>query len=206
MAFLFGMFMLIFALIILVISFVIAGFQIAGMWKVFSKAGYPGWASLIPIYNYVVLLKISKLSPLYALLFILPIIASIMSFFLEFASYSSSYYSSVNSMNMFFFTMIYALVSMAYSICFAVLQGFISYRVAKCFNQGAGMAVGLYFLPYVFYPILGFCKNYTYTPYGEEPKTEESAAESNSNTETESEVKVIDTITDTNTVSDEENK
>lgn len=31
---------------------------IAGIWKVFTKAGKPGWACLIPIYNTVVLLQI----------------------------------------------------------------------------------------------------------------------------------------------------
>lgn len=39
---------------------VIAVLAIAGMWKVFSKAGEPGWAAIIPFYNYVVLLKISS--------------------------------------------------------------------------------------------------------------------------------------------------
>ena len=29
-----------------------------GMWKVFTKAGEPGWAVLIPIYNLIVLLRI----------------------------------------------------------------------------------------------------------------------------------------------------
>jgi hypothetical protein len=32
--------------------------MIAAMWKIFSKAGQPGWASLIPIYNYIVWCKI----------------------------------------------------------------------------------------------------------------------------------------------------
>lgn len=31
---------------------------IAGMWKVFTKAGKPGWASIIPIYNFIVLVEI----------------------------------------------------------------------------------------------------------------------------------------------------
>jgi len=29
-----------------------------GMWKVFTKAGQPGWACLIPFYNFYVLLKV----------------------------------------------------------------------------------------------------------------------------------------------------
>ncbi|HEX8023082.1 DUF5684 domain-containing protein [Mucilaginibacter sp.] len=31
---------------------------IAGVWKVFTKAGKPGWAAIIPIYNVIVLLEI----------------------------------------------------------------------------------------------------------------------------------------------------
>lgn len=31
---------------------------VASLWKIFDKAGEPGWACLIPIYNVVVLLKI----------------------------------------------------------------------------------------------------------------------------------------------------
>jgi hypothetical protein len=31
---------------------------IASIWKVFSKAGQPGWASIIPIYNWIVWCKI----------------------------------------------------------------------------------------------------------------------------------------------------
>ena len=32
--------------------------MIVGMWKVFAKAGKPGWATIIPIYNCVVLVEI----------------------------------------------------------------------------------------------------------------------------------------------------
>ena len=40
------------------VSLVIAGLVIAGGWKVFAKAGQPGWAFIIPIYNVIVLLRI----------------------------------------------------------------------------------------------------------------------------------------------------
>jgi len=33
-----------------------------GMWKVFTKAGQPGWAVLVPIYNIIVLLRIAGLA------------------------------------------------------------------------------------------------------------------------------------------------
>jgi hypothetical protein len=32
--------------------------MIAAMWKIFTKAGKPGWAAIIPIYNMIVLLEI----------------------------------------------------------------------------------------------------------------------------------------------------
>jgi hypothetical protein len=35
-----------------------AAFMIAAWWKVFTKAGQPGWAAIVPIYNMVILLKI----------------------------------------------------------------------------------------------------------------------------------------------------
>ena len=36
----------------------IAVLQVAGMWKVFTKANKPGWAAIIPIYNLYVMLDI----------------------------------------------------------------------------------------------------------------------------------------------------
>lgn len=31
---------------------------VIGMWKIFEKAGKPGWAAIIPVYNYIVMLEI----------------------------------------------------------------------------------------------------------------------------------------------------
>lgn len=33
--------------------------MIVSAWKVFTKAGQPGWAAIVPIYNFIVLLKIA---------------------------------------------------------------------------------------------------------------------------------------------------
>lgn len=44
---------------ILVAGIIVFGIvTLIGMWKVFTKAGEPGWAVLIPIYNLIVLLRI----------------------------------------------------------------------------------------------------------------------------------------------------
>jgi hypothetical protein len=42
-------------LIPLLIVYVIT---VIGMWKIFEKAGKPGWAAIIPVYNYIVMLEI----------------------------------------------------------------------------------------------------------------------------------------------------
>jgi len=45
-------------IIMFLIYFAIIIVFIASMWKIFTKAGKPGWAAIIPIYNIIVLLEI----------------------------------------------------------------------------------------------------------------------------------------------------
>ena len=47
---------------------------IAGFWKVFVKAGQPGWAVLIPIYNAYILMKIAGKPGWWILLFMIPLV------------------------------------------------------------------------------------------------------------------------------------
>jgi hypothetical protein len=42
----------------LLLYLAVIAFLIAANWKIFTKAGKPGWASLIPIYNIIVFLEI----------------------------------------------------------------------------------------------------------------------------------------------------
>lgn len=44
------------------------------MWKVFDKAGYPGILALIPIVNWVFLVKIAGMSGWLALLYLIPLV------------------------------------------------------------------------------------------------------------------------------------
>ena len=53
-----------------IITIVIAVLSIIAMWKIFTKAGKPGWASIIPVYNMVVLYQIVGLNPLLLLILI----------------------------------------------------------------------------------------------------------------------------------------
>ena len=58
-----------------VVVLAIAVLVIAGIWKVFVKAGHPGWAAIIPIYNLYILLKIAGRPGWWLLLFIIPVVS-----------------------------------------------------------------------------------------------------------------------------------
>ena len=45
--------------VFIVVCLAIAVLMIAALWKVFRKAGQPGWASIIPIYNTYIMCKIA---------------------------------------------------------------------------------------------------------------------------------------------------
>lgn len=44
----------------LILPLLLAIFLIASIWKVFSKAGQPGWASIVPFYNIYIMTKIAN--------------------------------------------------------------------------------------------------------------------------------------------------
>jgi len=85
----------------------------AGLWKVFEKAGEPGWAGIIPIYNLYVLVRISGNAWWWVILFFIPLLNLL-----------------------------------------ATLK--ISIDVAGKFNKGILFGLGLTFLSFIFYPLLGF--------------------------------------------------
>jgi hypothetical protein len=97
--------------LILQLAFFIA--IIAGMWATFAKAGKPGWAAIIPIYNLIVMLDIINKPIWWIILFLIPCVNFIA----------------------------------------AIL---VAMEMAKVFGKGAGFGLGLAFLPFIFYPILGF--------------------------------------------------
>ncbi|MBO4954782.1 MAG: hypothetical protein J6C77_00060 [Muribaculaceae bacterium] len=57
-------------------------FYIVVAWKIFSKAGRPGWAIFIPIYNLIVQLQVAKMSPWLVFLYLLGIIPVVGQIFL----------------------------------------------------------------------------------------------------------------------------
>ncbi|OLA96224.1 MAG: signal peptidase I [Verrucomicrobia bacterium 13_2_20CM_55_10] len=56
------------------VGLLIALFLIVAMWKVFTKAGQPGWASIIPIYNLYVWCKIVGRPWWWILLMLIPFV------------------------------------------------------------------------------------------------------------------------------------
>lgn len=95
------------------IYFALIIFVIASLWRVFTKAGQPGWAVIIPIYNAYILLKIAGKPGWWLLLMLIPVVNFI--------------------------------------VAILVYVG-----VAERFGKGAGFAIGLIFLSFIFIPILAF--------------------------------------------------
>ena len=87
---------------------------IAGIWKTFVKAGKPGWASIVPIYNLIVMLEIVGKPMWWIVLCLIPCVNIVVALIL------------------------------------------IPIEMAKVFGKGAGFGLGLGFLPFIFYPMLGF--------------------------------------------------
>lgn len=58
----------------LVLYLAVIVLMIASLWKVFVKAGKPGWAAIIPIYNTVVMLEIVGRPIWWVLLFFIPFV------------------------------------------------------------------------------------------------------------------------------------
>ncbi|MDX9881342.1 MAG: DUF5684 domain-containing protein [Prolixibacteraceae bacterium] len=59
---------------LIVSSLAIAILVIISLWKIFEKAGKPGWACIIPIYNFIVLLEIVGKPWWWLLLYLIPIV------------------------------------------------------------------------------------------------------------------------------------
>jgi hypothetical protein len=60
--------------IITIVYLAILVFYLAAEWRIFSKAGQPGWAVIIPIYSTLVFLKIIGRPWWWLLLFLIPLV------------------------------------------------------------------------------------------------------------------------------------
>ena len=59
---------------ILVVYLLLCLYNIVLTWILFDKAGRPGWASIVPIYNAIVALDVAKMSAWYFLLMFIPVV------------------------------------------------------------------------------------------------------------------------------------
>lgn len=48
--------------------------MVIALWRIFSKAGYPGWLAIIPIVNAIYLVKVAGFSGWMTLLYLIPIV------------------------------------------------------------------------------------------------------------------------------------
>ena len=62
------------ATVIMVVYIALLLLGIVTMWKIFTKAGEPGWAAIIPIYNFIVLLKIAGKPAWWIILMLIPFV------------------------------------------------------------------------------------------------------------------------------------
>lgn len=73
----------------LVVYFAILALMIASYWKIFDKAGQPGWAAIVPFYNtYVLIVEVCKMPPVWFWLTLVPcaniVVALILMFMIPF--------------------------------------------------------------------------------------------------------------------------
>ncbi|HTT57272.1 MAG TPA: DUF5684 domain-containing protein [Opitutaceae bacterium] len=65
---------MLFGLVLVALYLAVALFFIIAAWKVFTKAGKPGWGIFIPIYNLYLWVKIAGRSGWWVLLFLIPFV------------------------------------------------------------------------------------------------------------------------------------
>ena len=61
-------------IIVGIIYLAIVVLMIASLWKIFTKAGKPGWAAIVPIYNIIVMLQICEKPVWWIILMLIPLV------------------------------------------------------------------------------------------------------------------------------------
>ena len=126
-------------------------------WKIFKKAGEPGWKCLIPIYNVYIMYKIVGMKSWFWWMIAISICASIM-FTVD--GYNP-YTMTEAQLNSFDYGAHPMTIIASVILCVACIYVSIVYawRTSKAFGHGAGYFIGLLFLQPIFWLILGFDKS-----------------------------------------------
>lgn len=121
-------------------------------WKIFEKAGEKGWKALIPIYNIYILFKIVGMSTWFWVCLAVAVIAEIVA-----VAFTGNTTDSVDAATLEMNPLV-TLTLFVEIILFVIVEIMYAIRTAKAFGKGGGFAVGLFFLPNIFWLILGFGK------------------------------------------------
>lgn len=119
--------------------------QVIAYWKIFVKAGKPGWHSIIPILNNFDEIDLSWNRKMAWFSVCLSVVVSVVSIIVR---SRMNYGLEVSSALMY---LLYALVVIA--VIFGIIC---TYKLAKAFGKGFGFFLGLIFLSPIFMLILGF--------------------------------------------------
>ncbi len=125
-------------------------FQIIAYWKMFTKAGEPGWKSIIPFYNQYVMYKLTWKTSWFWISLIVAVV-----------------YGVFTSLNQNFpDVMLYAVLLLVFAIIILVLTIISYHKISKSYGHGAGYTVGMLFLWPIFVLILGYGKSRYIGPEG----------------------------------------
>lgn len=113
-----------------------------GYYKMFQKAGEPGWKAFIPVYNWYIYTKLTWKPSMFGVMFVLEIVCEL-----------TNYFEKSNA------SVALAVASAIVGIVFIVFQAISASKASKAYGHGGGYAVGLFFLPYLFTLIIGFGKS-----------------------------------------------
>ena len=93
-----------------VVGIVVGLIGLIAMWKVFTKAGKPGWAVLIPVYNLFVLLEIVGRPVWWLILMLIPLVNFVIMFILAFDLAKSFGKGAGFALGLIFFNLIFFLI------------------------------------------------------------------------------------------------
>ena len=142
--------------------------SIIGMWNMFNKAGEPGWGALIPYYKVYLLYKIADMKKMFWLYLATAIGSTILIIILIFAFFASIIgAASANDLDAAIMGAMGTLTAFLIIFAAAMIIGLVlkimnAIKLAQVFNLNGGYAVGIFFLPFVFYMILGLNKDIHY--------------------------------------------
>lgn len=147
-----GVIFLVIALIALAICVIVVVCQ----WKLFKKAGEPGWAAIIPIYNTFVMSKIAfgnyNWAFVFLALWIVQMIISVM----------QSVLSVIDSDIVVILGLFISLVSIVISLAYAVVSGIITFFFSKSFGKSTTWNVLMIFFSPIMLILMVLDKNTEY--------------------------------------------